>query len=346
MHVSSYNDDHFLLSMMQVGVNILLHSCSIYLLTCVHKDNRSDAKSLFDRNLSNIGIIVNFILIIIFILILLAIHVMAPLSGNIVWSILLIFCTRIVYITMNKMMESILLGVGPSYCTVNKGAYVLSVVWISGVVYCIGVFITFEIKFFYILEHAYLAFTLDVLFVIIAIATNSYIYYFYRKSRATQPVTNSIVCISIILVIAMLVLSSFPQLAFLITKNEIAMKAATKMYAILIFNTVTQFAITCDPILFIFSHERNDSVTENTLLPQNYALRELLLDNDDSASCDSAPHLQQNQQPQQLVCTQAHAQEENDIQQQEQHRNEEEIVVEREGCNTPLVEPLLPVPSA
>ena len=175
------------LTIFQIVVNVILHCIGLYFLIILHNTvrNHENGKTLFERNVSNVGIVINFVLTVILILVLYAIHAIAIVTGNIIWSILLIFCTRIGYVCINKLLEALFNMIyRASYS--SKALVFLVFSWLTSLVYCVGVVLSLDLKLHFLQSSVYFILTLDIIFIVVMPVCHTYLFILYKRSLSSS----------------------------------------------------------------------------------------------------------------------------------------------------------------
>lgn len=173
-------------------VNVLLHTGGLYLIASLRKNGKANVQILLVMNLSISELMLNMTYIVMFAL---NIRFTAEPSHEILnvmkytdiisgLCVNLVYYLTMIYISINKMLEVLMNLKYEVYCNKNNAKNLLFSTWLLAMIVCT----------FAIISEIFLDFrhhtpmtcfytTLDIVFILIAITSHSYIFYQYRQSQ-------------------------------------------------------------------------------------------------------------------------------------------------------------------
>ena len=175
-----------IMTYVQIVVNMLVHCCGLHLLICVHKEGRGGSDEIIAMKLSGKKFLVNIVLVIVFSFILSVVNSIYLVLGNVIWTLILVFTMRIVFIAVNRLLEIILNTKYVTYCTVDVAKYFILITWVVCVAYGVVVIASFNDRYLYLKDNGYFIFTFDVVFIGFVLAAYNYIFHKYKRACAAS----------------------------------------------------------------------------------------------------------------------------------------------------------------
>lgn len=175
------------------SINVFLHGFGIYLLVCSSRQKEIHVQTILLINLSASELIMNGLKLVISILTLTEHHVATPsqvsslkeyLSMIMYTGVTYWFFSGMVYITVDRLLNAVLIIRYRFYCTKRKAEILLWLTWLISMLSCLPVIIGADYFNFHWLEFCFLYVfpTFDFGFILLAVITYSVLFMKYRRS--------------------------------------------------------------------------------------------------------------------------------------------------------------------
>ena len=257
------------------AVIVVAHIFTLYLLFCVHQNEKAGVQEWLVANLSTTAILINVLFIFCSIRLLPGVNStgLERFCVGYRWSIVTTlmyfsYYLSMFYIVINKLLEVRLSIRHPVYCNTTNVKYLLAATWTAGLVICILVNLTAESPsdtYYMPIVISYVF--LDAVFICTAVTSSGYIFKRFRQSRIAPTAAsgipaesfwkvfrNSRFYVSVVLVVTFIIFTVIPSVIWMVVASSLVSQCTTKKFIFRIVIIQYRTSFLADSLVYILTN--------------------------------------------------------------------------------------------